>query len=58
MMKRLIRRKEKVEQWDTDLPSRVHGKLAKTTKFVRKLLVIKTSNEEFDVIDYTLDIER
>lgn len=58
MMKRLVRRKEKAEQWDTDLPPRVHRKLAKTAKFARKLLVMKATSEEFEVIDYILDIER
>lgn len=58
MMKRLIRRKEKVKQWDTDLPPRIHKKLVKIAKFLRKLVVFKATSDEFKVIDYILDSER
>lgn len=58
MMTRLIRRREKAEQWDIDLPSRIHKKLVKIVKLSKKLVVFKATSDEFEVIDYVLDSER
>lgn len=53
-MKRMIRRKEKSVVWPTNLPSIVFLKIKKLSKIVRKLIVVKSSEVEFKVIDYKL----
>lgn len=57
VMKRLIKRREKVLKWEV-VPPRVREKLGKIAKLARKLLVIKASNIEFEVVDQVIDKER
>ena len=43
LMKRLIRRREKAANWDSNLPPRMHKKLVKIAKSSRNLWVVKAS---------------
>lgn len=56
-MKRLIRMREKGARWEI-MPSSVRVKLSEIAKTIRKLVVIKVSTTEFEVIDHVIDRER
>lgn len=58
IMKRLIRRKEKVESWDSKLPSRIQQKISKIAKASRKLLVVKSNTYEYEILEYELETKR
>ncbi|KAL9437136.1 hypothetical protein AB3S75_023055 [Citrus x aurantiifolia] len=59
LMKRLIRRREKAANWDSNSPPRVHKKLVKIAKSSRNLWVVKASKDHYQVLeDDALDKER
>ncbi|KAH9770952.1 SWIM-type domain-containing protein [Citrus sinensis] len=58
IMKRLIRRREKAALWYSDLPPRVHRKLTKISKASRKLIVVKASKAQYEVLEFIDDEER
>ena len=59
LMKRLIRRREKAANGDSNLPPRMHKKIVKIAKSSRNLWVVKASKEHYQVLeDDALDKER
>ena len=54
----LIRRRERMAMWDSDLPPRLHRKLAKISKPSRKLIVVKASKAPYEVLEFIDDEKR
>lgn len=58
IMKRLIRSREKTVLLDYNLPPRVHIKFAKISNASRKLIVVKASKDQYEVLEFIDDEER
>ncbi|KAH9769958.1 SWIM-type domain-containing protein [Citrus sinensis] len=58
LMKRMIRRREKCEDWESNIPPRVQKKIAKIAKAARRVSIIKASKYQFEVVEIMPDMER
>lgn len=58
LMKKMIRRRETCLEWPTNLSPRVQRKINELSKVARKLLVIKSSKHQFEVVDFQFKDER
>ncbi|KAH9753370.1 SWIM-type domain-containing protein [Citrus sinensis] len=58
LMKRMIKRREKCEDWESNIPPRVQKKIAKIAKAARRVSVIKASKYQFEVVEIMPDMER
>lgn len=54
-MKKIIRKREKCAEWPLNLPPRVSTLNKMVSKITRKFVVVKSSKDEFEVIDYMSD---
>ncbi|KAL9422372.1 hypothetical protein AB3S75_034609 [Citrus x aurantiifolia] len=58
LMKRMIRRRDKCEDWESNIPPRVQKKIAKIAKATRRVSIIKASKYQFEVVEIMPDMER
>ncbi|KAK9214459.1 hypothetical protein WN944_006451 [Citrus x changshan-huyou] len=58
LMKRMIKRREKCEDWESNIPPRVQKKIAKIAKAARRVSIIKASKYQFEVVEIMPDMER